>query len=64
MEAVGGTPNLVMSDMAAPTTGHQKTDHLRTMHLCEVAAYFAVEVWRKVDTFWRKPSRAGRRKIC
>ncbi len=42
MEAVGGTPDLVMSDMAAPTTGHHRTDHLRTMHLCEVAAHFAV----------------------
>jgi 23S rRNA (uridine2552-2'-O)-methyltransferase len=44
MEAVGGTPDLVLSDMAAPTTGHQKTDHIRTMHLCEVAADFAVQV--------------------
>jgi hypothetical protein len=41
IEAVGGTPDLVISDMAAPTTGHQRTDHLRTMHLCEVAAHFA-----------------------
>src|SRR5690606_5745847 len=35
MEALGGTPDLVLSDMAAPTTGHRKTDHMRTMHLCE-----------------------------
>ncbi len=34
----------MISDMAAPTTGHQRTDHLRTMHLCEVAAHFAVDV--------------------
>ena len=44
MEAVGGTPDLVISDMAAPTTGHHRTDHLRSMHLCEVAANFAIEV--------------------
>lgn len=59
MEAVGGTPNLVMSDMAAPTTGHQKTDHLRTMHLCEVAAYFAVEVLAEGGHFLAKTFQGG-----
>ncbi|MEM9333054.1 MAG: RlmE family RNA methyltransferase, partial [Pseudomonadota bacterium] len=34
MQALGGEqPDVVLSDMAAPTTGHRKTDHLRTMHL-------------------------------
>ncbi len=33
--------DLVLSDMAAPTTGHKKTDHLRTTYLFEVAADFA-----------------------
>lgn len=41
--AVGGAPNLVLSDMAADTIGHQQTDHLRTIALAEVAARFAVE---------------------
>ncbi|TIT56671.1 MAG: RlmE family RNA methyltransferase, partial [Mesorhizobium sp.] len=43
-EALGGQPDVVLSDMAAPTTGHRRTDHLRTMHLCEVAADFALSV--------------------
>lgn len=36
-------PNLVLSDMAAPTTGHKQTDHLRTLALAEAAAQFAIE---------------------
>ncbi|MCZ8134868.1 MAG: RlmE family RNA methyltransferase [Porphyrobacter sp.] len=42
-EALGGPPDLVMSDMAANTVGHKQTDHLRTMGLVEAAAWFAVE---------------------
>ncbi len=30
-EALGGPADLVLSDMAANTVGHQQTDHLRTM---------------------------------
>ncbi|WP_068312465.1 RlmE family RNA methyltransferase [Polycladidibacter hongkongensis] len=42
MQALGGhKPDLVMSDMAAPTTGHRQTDHLRTTYLFEVAIDFA-----------------------
>ena len=59
MEAVGGTPDLVISDMAAPTTGHQRTDHLRTMHLCEVAAHFAVEVLAEGGHFLTKTFQGG-----
>ena len=33
--------HVVMSDMASATTGHRSTDHLRTLHLCESAYYFA-----------------------
>jgi 23S rRNA (uridine2552-2'-O)-methyltransferase len=62
IEAVGGTPNLVLSDMAAPTTGHQKTDHIRTMHLCEVAAYFAVEVLSEGGHFLAKTFQGGTEK--
>lgn len=41
--ALGGhAPDIVLSDMAAPTTGHRKTDHLRTTHLFEAAADFAM----------------------
>ena len=59
MEALGGTPDLVLSDMAAPTTGHQRTDHLRTMHLCEVAAYFAVDVLAEGGHFLAKTFQGG-----
>ena len=41
-EALGGAPDLVLSDMAANTMGHKATDHLRTMGLVETAADFAI----------------------
>ncbi|HMB48041.1 MAG TPA: RlmE family RNA methyltransferase, partial [Afifellaceae bacterium] len=45
IESLGGhKADLVMSDMAAPTTGHKTTDHLRIMALCEAAAEFARDV--------------------
>jgi 23S rRNA (uridine2552-2'-O)-methyltransferase len=40
--ALGGPPDLVLSDMAANTVGHKATDHLRTMGLVETAADFAI----------------------
>ena len=43
VEALGGAPDLVISDMAANTVGHKTTDHLRTMGLVETAAHFAIE---------------------
>jgi len=43
IEALGGAPDLVISDMAANTVGHQQTDHLRTMGLAEAGALFAIE---------------------
>ena len=42
LEALGGPPDLVVSDMAANTVGHKQTDHLRTMGLVETAADFAI----------------------
>ncbi len=36
-ELLGGAADVVLSDMAAPATGHRRTDHLRTMALGEVA---------------------------
>ena len=41
-DALGGAPDLVLSDMAANTVGHKQTDHLRTMGLVETAVDFAV----------------------
>ncbi|WP_395647726.1 RlmE family RNA methyltransferase [Terricaulis sp.] len=40
---LGGPPDLVLSDMAANTTGHQQTDQIRTGALAEAAAEFAIE---------------------
>ena len=59
MELCGAAPNLVLSDMAAPTTGHKRTDHLRTQHLCEIAAYFAVDVLAKDGHFLSKTFQGG-----
>lgn len=58
-QAIGGAPDLVLSDMAAPTTGHRQTDHIRTMHLCEVAADFAVEVLAEGGHFLAKTFQGG-----
>lgn len=57
--ALGGKADLVMSDMAAPATGHRKTDHLRIMHLCETAAEFAREVLAPGGAFLAKVLRGG-----
>lgn len=58
--ALGGQPvDIVLSDMAAPSTGHQQTDHLRIMHLCEVAAEFARAVLAPGGTFLAKVLRGG-----
>ena len=59
IEALGGRPDVVLSDMAAPTTGHRRTDHLRTMHLCEVAADFAISVLKPGGHFLTKTFQGG-----
>jgi 23S rRNA (uridine2552-2'-O)-methyltransferase len=43
LEALGGAPDLVVSDMAANTVGHAQTDALRTMALVETALDFAIQ---------------------
>jgi 23S rRNA (uridine2552-2'-O)-methyltransferase len=40
-ERLGGLAHGVMSDMAANTTGHKKTDHLKIIGLAEAALEFA-----------------------
>ena len=59
MEALGEAPDIVLSDMAAPTTGHRRTDHIRTMHLAEVAADFAVRVLKPGGHFLAKTFQGG-----
>jgi len=58
-EALGGTPDLVLSDMAANTVGHKQTDHLRTMGLVEAAAAFAVEALAPGGAFVAKVLAGG-----
>ncbi|WP_454886792.1 RlmE family RNA methyltransferase [Sphingomonas oryzagri] len=58
-EALGGPADIVLSDMAANTVGHQQTDHLRTMALVEAGQLFATEVLRKGGTFVAKVLAGG-----
>ena len=60
--ALGGPADLVLSDMAAPTTGHAATDHLRIMGLAEVAADFAAEVLAPDGAFVCKLFQGGAEK--
>ncbi|MGN6101703.1 MAG: RlmE family RNA methyltransferase [Devosia sp.] len=55
----GRKADLVLSDMAAPTTGHRATDHLRIVHLVEIAADFAVEILAPGGTFVAKVFQGG-----
>ena len=57
--ALGGKADVVLSDMAAPATGHRPTDHLRTMALAEAAAEFAFEVLAPGGTFLAKVLQGG-----
>jgi 23S rRNA (uridine2552-2'-O)-methyltransferase len=49
----------VISDMAAPATGHRQTDHLKIMALCDAALDFAKEVLKPGGTFLCKVLRGG-----
>jgi 23S rRNA (uridine2552-2'-O)-methyltransferase len=58
--ALGGeAADLVLSDMAAPTTGHRQTDHIRTIALCEAAADFAATVLKPGGDFVAKVFQGG-----
>jgi len=56
---LNGPVDVVVSDMAAPATGHRETDHLRVMGLCECALEFACEVLKPGGTFLCKVLRGG-----
>ena len=58
-EALGGDADLVLSDMAANTVGHQQTDHLRTMALVEAGLLFATEVLRPGGAYVAKVLAGG-----
>ena len=59
LDALGGAPDLVVSDMAANTVGHKQTDHLRTMGLVETAADFAITHSAKGGAFVAKVLAGG-----
>ena len=54
-----GPADVVMSDMAANTTGHQQTDHLRTIVLVELAYDFAKDVLAQGGIFIAKVFQGG-----
>lgn len=56
---LGGRADVVMSDMAAASSGHKQTDHLRIIALCEAAAYFAFDVLDEGGTFVAKVLAGG-----
>ena len=56
---LGGPADVVLSDMAANTTGHRRTDHLKIMALVEAAAEFAREVLKPGGAFLSKVIQGG-----
>ncbi|MGR3758410.1 MAG: RlmE family RNA methyltransferase [Tranquillimonas sp.] len=58
-EWLGGKADVVMSDMAASASGHEQTDHLRIIALCEAAAYLAFDVLDQGGTFVAKVLAGG-----
>ena len=58
-DALGGPADLVLSDMAANTVGHQQTDHLRTMALVETGLEFARDVLRPGGAYVAKVLAGG-----
>lgn len=59
IEALGAPADLIMSDMAANTTGHAITDHIRTLALCEQALEFALKILNPGGSFIAKIFRGG-----
>lgn len=57
--ALDGKADVVLSDMASPTTGHNATDHLRIMGLAEVAWAFAEEILAPGGAFVCKVFQGG-----
>jgi len=56
---LGGKADVVMSDMAASSSGHKQTDHLRIVALCEAAAELAFDVLEPGGTFVAKVLAGG-----
>ena len=61
-QALDGEADLVLSDMAAPTTGHRETDHIRIIALADMAYEFAAEVLAPGGAFIAKVFQGGSEK--
>lgn len=59
MAELGGPPDLVLADMAANTTGHARTDQIRTGALAEAAAQFALDHLAPGGAFVTKAFQGG-----
>ena len=57
--ALGGAPDVVLSDMAANTTGHARTDQIKTGALAEAAAHFALQTLAPGGAFVTKAFQGG-----
>jgi 23S rRNA (uridine2552-2'-O)-methyltransferase len=57
--ALGGAPDLILSDIAPNTVGHRQTDHIRIVGLIEAAADFAFEVLKPGGAFVVKAFQGG-----
>jgi 23S rRNA (uridine2552-2'-O)-methyltransferase len=58
----GRKVDIVLSDMAAPATGHKQTDHVRIISLCEAALEFAEDVLVPGGAFLAKVLQGGTEK--
>ena len=58
-QALAGPADLVLTDMAAPTTGHRATDHIRTAVLVEIALEVALDTLKPGGTFVGKVFQGG-----
>lgn len=61
-ELLGRKPDIVLSDLAANTTGHKNTDHLKTVALVDAAAEFAMDVLKPGGHFVTKVFQGGTQK--
>ena len=59
MTGLSGPPDLVLSDMAANTTGHKQTDSLRTASLADMALEFAEQHLVRGGAFCSKVFQGG-----
>ena len=58
-QALDGPADVVLTDMAAPTTGHRATDHIRTVALVEIALEVAEDTLRPGGAFVGKVFQGG-----